>query len=116
MPYSMYSHRKRVALIVGPYLLIVAVFFAGVRGLEAQDHKACVERRDLISAVRQVVDIATTPTGGPVDLSKISGFDRLDESTQTYLINLSAALSKANPPGQPSLHDRLLKLIPLIDC
>lgn len=116
MPYSTYTHRQRVALIVGPYLLVVLVAFGGAVRFEQTDHSACVERRDLIAAVRQVVDIATTPSGGPVDLSKITGFDRLDEPTQNYLRNLSMQLTKANPAGEPSLHDRLLVLIPPITC
>ena len=116
MPYSNYSPRTRLALIVGPYVLIVLVFFAGVRGLEAQDHKACVQRSNLNETVRAVVNTAVPNASGPVDLTKIAGFDQLDESTQAYLVNLSNALSKANPPGEPSLHDRLLALIPPVDC
>jgi len=103
-------------MVVGAYALIILVGFAGFRKIEDDRAESCQSTKAGRAALRTVIDIATTPSGGPVDLTKIEGFDQLDPSTQAYLSNLSAALTRANMPGQPTLHDRLLAQAPPIDC
>jgi hypothetical protein len=98
--------------LVVSVLSVVAIII--VRDVQVSE---CDHARDNRTVLRTVVDIATTPTGGgTVDLTKIAGFSDLDPPTQTYLRNLSAGISKANPPGEPSLHDRLLAQLPSVDC
>lgn len=109
---------KSRLLIVGPYLLIVAAMFGGFRQLETERHQDCLNQRDNRTVLREVVIEATntTGTGGSFDLTRIPGFVDLDEPTQTYFRNLSAALSQAPPGDQRSLRDRLLPLVPPIEC
>ena len=93
---------------VGTVSALVAVRYVQIEG--------CRRSRDERSAMRKVVDIATAPSGGPVDLTRIEGFDALDESSKTWVRNLSAKLAAGNTPGQPSLHDQLIAQLPDIDC
>lgn len=108
--------RRQRWMLIGPYLLVVATAFGGFVQLEHDRDRACHQRANDRTVLTQIVDIATTPSGGPVDLSKIPGFDTLDEPTQTYLRNLSAVLTAANPADAKPLHDRLIELLPPIHC
>lgn len=105
-------------MILGPYLLVVVVacgssFFA-IRGFQHRDEVACQDRRDGRQVLREVVIKATEP-GQRVDLTKIPGFADLDPATRTYISNLSAGLNVSTPDQIP-LRDRLLALIPPLDC
>lgn len=104
-------------LLFAPYLVVVLVSFVGFRRLENERHDDCISQRDGRTVLRSVVVEATTPGGAAsVDLSRIPGFSDLDAATQTYLRNLSAALSSTPTADQPTLRDRLLLLAPDISC
>lgn len=107
---------KRHWKIVGPYLLITAVFFGGLRAVEAEGHQRCLDRKADRDVLRQVVDISTTTSGASVDLTKVPGFADLDAAQQLYLRNLSTAISQSAPPARQTLHDQLLAKLPPIDC
>lgn len=109
-------HRWRSLLIVAPYLLVVAASFFGFRHIENVRNQDCLKARDGRTVLRQVVVEATKP-GRAIDLTHVPGFDNLDPAMQTYLTNLSAGL---NGPSETAttvpLRDRLLDLIPPINC
>lgn len=105
----------RYLLVVGPYLALVIVGFLGFRILETQRNTECDGRRDGREVLRELVVQATSP-GQSVDLTKVPGFDGLDEATQVYLENVSASLNRGTPSDQQTVRDRLLALVPPIDC
>lgn len=110
---------RKYAGILVPYLLVMSVAAGGLWGIRNAQTTACHRQNANRAVLRQVVDVATAPAsaaGGPVDLTKIPGFDALDVHTQAYLTNLSNLLSRANQPGQPPLHDRLIAAIPDVEC
>ena len=108
---------KRHWKIVGPYLLIVAVFFGGLHAVEAEGHQRCLDRQADRGVLRQIVEISTQSTNGVViDLTKVPGFDELDPQQQTYLRNLSEGLSHSTPTSRQALHDQLLAQLPPINC
>lgn len=116
-PYSTpMSHRKRLALILGPYIGLVLVMSLGFYVIERSQNHACNQRATDRNVLRQVVDVATTPGRSSDDLTKINGFDELDPQTRTYMRNLSIAVSSVPPPGKQTLHDQLLALLPPINC
>jgi hypothetical protein len=90
-----------LAVFIALDLLVSVGTVTALVAVRAVQVEACHRSASDRDAVRDVVDIATAPTNGPVDLTKIIGFDQLDEPTQSYLRNLSLSLSRANPPGQP---------------
>lgn len=106
--------RKRWLLVVGAYVLIVLVFAAGLWRVQVVVTHACHERASDRQVLVEVVDIATGNASGPVDLTKIGGFEQLSPSTQEYLRNLSQSLSDGQ--NTTSLHDRLTALLPPIAC
>lgn len=108
--------RKRWLLVVGAYVLIVLVFAAGLWRVQVVVTHACHERASDREVLREIVDIATGNASGPVDLTKIGGFDQLSPSTQDYLRNLSVSLSASSGSDSKPLHDRLVELLPPIRC
>lgn len=109
----------RVRIVIGLIafdLMVSVLVVAAVLGVRHVQIENCHGRQQDRAAVKSIVDIATTPSGGPVDLTKIAGFDKLDTNSQEWIRNLSAELTKANPPGAPSLHDRLIANLPPIEC
>lgn len=104
--------------MLGPYALIITMTAFGFHQLEGERHQDCLNQRDNRTVLREVVIEATsTNNGGPgFDLTRIPGFADLDEPSQTYFRNLSAALSQAPPGDQRSLRDRLLPLVPPLNC
>lgn len=109
--------RKRWLLVVGAYALIVLASASGLWALQKAGEHACHERASDREVLREVVDIATGNASGPVDLTKIGGFNQLSPSTQEYLRNLSRSLSAgADAETDVPLHDRLVALLPPIQC
>lgn len=117
--------RWGILLLVGPYVAVVAVASlslaqytsekdARVSAVEAQQHADCLQAADGRRVLRTVVEEATAP-GRPVNLTAIPGFEQLDPTMQTYLQNLASALAARDPDEAP-LRDRLLALIPELDC
>lgn len=105
-------------LIFAPYLLVVAASFFGFRHIENVRNQDCLKARDGRAVLRQVVVEATKP-GRAIDLTHVPGFDDLDPAMQAYLSNLSAGLN--GPTDQTAttvvpLRDRLLALVPPIEC
>lgn len=104
-------------LIIGPYLLVVAVGFLGLRGAEHESHQRCLDRQADRAVLRQVVEISTQTSGTTsMDLTKVPGFDELDQHTQDYLRSLSELLTSAGPTSRQSLRDQLLAKLPPITC
>lgn len=106
--------RKRWVMVIGSYVLIVLTFATALWRVQVVVNHACHERASDRRVLVEVVDIATGNATGPVDLTKIVGFDQLSPSTQDYLRNLSESLSVGQ--DSTSLHDRLTALLPPIDC
>lgn len=118
--------RQRKLLIVLPFVLVTLVStwaigaVASTQRQQARDQdkaverqvEACHERAADRDVLRTVVDVSTS--SGARDLTKVEGFAALDPLLQTYLVNLS--IGPPTPADQPSLHDKLLKLLPPIDC
>lgn len=109
--------RRRWLLIVVPYLFVAGAGTYGLHLLEDEAHQRCLDRQTDRQVLRQVVDIATTTSGGgQLDLTIVPGFDDLDPQTQTFITNLSHAISSEPPSTRNALHDELLNQLPSIDC
>lgn len=117
-PLSDMPRRWRWLLIIGPYLALVIAAFVGFRQLEDESQQRCLNRQADRQVLRQVVDIATTPSsgGGSLDLTVVPGFSDLDEATQAFMRNLTVRLQSAPPASRNALHDELLAQLPPIDC
>lgn len=101
--------------IIGPYLFVVLVGAFGFRQLENERQQDCLNQQAGRKVLREVV-IEATATSRPIDLTLVPGFADLDPATQTYLQNLSKALSAGTPSDQQTLRERLLVLVPEIRC
>lgn len=109
--------RWRSLLIIGPYLIVVGAAVFGFTRLEDEAHQRCLDRQADRQVLRQVVDIATAPSGsGPLDLTLVPGFADLDPQTQAFMTNLTDQLAQAPPPTRNALHDVLLAQLPPVDC
>lgn len=95
---------------------------------EAQ-HQSCLQAQKGRTALRNVILVATTPQSGGVrfDLTKVPGFDALDQASQDFFRNLSVnqgtgAPPKIRPDGIPEpdpnnhLQQSLLATAPPIAC
>lgn len=100
---------RKYGYVVAPFLLVI-----GVSGVVV--HKQCVDRQDDRQVLRQVVIVSTTSASSSLDLTRIPGFDRLDETTKTFVRNLSAAIAASSPSTRKALQDELLGQLPTIDC
>jgi hypothetical protein len=109
-------NRRRHLLIVVPYVLIVLTASFSSWQLHQRQVDACHERREDRTVLRALVVQAYSGTVNPLDLTKVAGFGDLDDATQQYLSNLSAAINAGGTGGRDQAKQQALDTIPPITC
>lgn len=118
-------HRRwwQIRVPLGPlviaYLLIVAVAAGGLELVTNQqeefrqevirrDHERCLDTRDARQVLRDLVKLSDRSAG--FDLTKVPGFEQLDEPTRQFFANLAAATTPATTaPGEPPPRSEFVK-------
>jgi adenylate cyclase len=88
------------------------------RAIQAEiddDYQTCLRGNDSRAITREVVILATEGNG--IDLTGVSGFERLEPEVQAFLVNLRDETTNANGEDDPdSFRNRALATLTIRNC